>query len=368
MKNSEKCLICGKTDFKNSNSFTKHIRIHKLESKEYYDKFINTGNEEFCKCGNKIAYSSIDNGYSKQCTKCSSRDPNRTDKIRKTFLERYGVRNASQVEEFKQKRENTNLERYGVKHAMSNPKIMQRCLDTWTENYEEGHPGRDPEIKEQKKNTCIEKYGVENPSQVEEFKEKRVDTMIERYGVEYAMSNPDICKLSQDKMEEKYGVRHALCKSEFLEKARQTNLQNRGVEWPMKDEIVLAKAQETNLRKLGVSWPMQNEKVKESVTGQNNPNWNANREEVSMPYSKEFFDKTYRDQIKREQDYIDPITEKQLVNRCCLHHIDYNKDNCSRENLIWLNLPIHIKTNSNREEWKSLLQKINSEIISRVSI
>jgi hypothetical protein len=38
-----------------------------------------------------------------------------------------------------------------------------------------------------------------------------------------------------------------------------------------------------------------------------------------------------------------------------LHHINYNKMNCSRENLVFICARCHGKTNSNREFWKKLL-------------
>jgi len=45
-----------------------------------------------------------------------------------------------------------------------------------------------------------------------------------------------------------------------------------------------------------------------------------------------------------------------------LHHIDYNKMNCSRENLVFLCVRCHGKTNSNREFWKQLLIEKQKEI------
>jgi hypothetical protein len=106
--------------------------------------------------------------------------------------------------------------------------------------------------------------------------------------------------------------------------------------------------------------------VVKDIDGEKNPLWNPNREEVFAPYTEKFSNLEFRNQIKKEQNYIDVVTEQQLVDRCCLHHIDYDKQNDSRENLIWLNHSTHAKTNSNRDEWKQLLQKINNEIISNI--
>jgi hypothetical protein len=43
--------------------------------------------------------------------------------------------------------------------------------------------------------------------------------------------------------------------------------------------------------------------------------------------------------------------EDMLNRKLCVHHIDYNKKNCSIKNLISLCNSCHIKTNTNRQNW-----------------
>lgn len=273
-ENSEKCLICGKTGFKNSNGFTKHLRIHKISTENYYLFYIDH-TAGICEvCGKEVKFSSIDKGFPKLCRKCHNRDPKKFEKSKETMLRKYGAENASQVEEFKEKRKQTNLKRYGVEHAMSNPEINQRCLKTWEKNYEEGHPGRNKEIKEKKKNTCQERYGVDNISKLPEIKDQ----------------------------------------------------------------------------------------VRQKISGSNHYNWNPDRNEVNKKYGKEFFNSTLRDKIKAEQSFLDPLSGDQLKKFCQLHHIDYDKSNNERQNLIYLNLKTHKKIHKNkesREHWKKILSKIN---------
>jgi len=45
-----------------------------------------------------------------------------------------------------------------------------------------------------------------------------------------------------------------------------------------------------------------------------------------------------------------------------VHHIDYNKENCDRENLITLCRSCHSKTNSNRGFWIEHFKKISAQI------
>ena len=131
---------------------------------------------------------------------------------------------------------------------------------------------------------------------------------------------------------------------------------------PMKRPEVSRKAAKS-LKIFLENHPEERERRGKRIEGENNPNWNPNREEVIGLYTEKFYEPVYREQIKREQDYVDPITSKKLTKRACLHHIDYNKQNDIRENLIWLNLTIHAKTNFNKEKWQNLLQELNKNII-----
>ena len=316
MRNSVICLICNMTNFKNSNSFTKHLRVHKISSKDYYDKYIHE-TEEICSCGNKIGFYSIEEGYPLLCRYCSNKNPERVNKIKNTIRVRYGVENVSQVEEFKEKRKKTNLERYGVEYSSSNPEIMKRCLDTWKKKYKDGHPGRDSKVKEKKKQTCLEKYGVDHQFKSKDTAEKSKTTNLERYGVEHAMSNSHISRKSEEGMMKKHGVRKALQCKEFAEK----------------------------------------------ISGSNNYRWINDREQRFIPYTEKFFNEEFRKQIRKEQNFLDPITNESLELNSHLHHIDYNKSNDSRENLIFLSHTTHAKTNTNRDKWKNILEKVNQEII-----
>lgn len=83
------------------------------------------------------------------------------DSFETTCLERYGVKNSSQLSENKQKAKKTCLEKYGV------------------ENYTQT-----PEWKEKLKQTSLEKYGVQNYTQTKEYEHKVKKTCLEKYGVD----------------------------------------------------------------------------------------------------------------------------------------------------------------------------------------
>ena len=84
---------------------------------------------------------------------------------------------------------------------------------------------------------------------------------------------------------------------------------------------------------------------------------NFNISDIQIPnenYPKEFYDENLRKNILEDQQYKCAICGVFLINPH-LHHIDYNKKNCSKENLVFLCSRCHGKTNVNRTIWKNLL-------------
>lgn len=220
------CIICGKY-YENATAFSLHLKIHKITSNDYYDKYLKTENEGFCKiCNKKTKLYSITVGYRPYCSiKCKNLDKklkekikntneqryggtgfasqelaikgketclrlygnknyNNYDQIIKTCLERYGVDNPSKSDIIKIKRENTKLERYGDKYFNNIEKIQETKIKKYNDK---NYNNRKSAIE-----TCIRKYGHENPMQVDSVKEKFKQTCMEKYNVEYPTQNKDI--------------------------------------------------------------------------------------------------------------------------------------------------------------------------------
>lgn len=87
------------------------------------------------------------------------------------------------------------------------------------------------------------------------------------------------------------------------------------------------------------------------IKGEKHPcfnNWSS-----FEPYSKEFNNKL-KERIRKKYGYRCVecnFTEKQLGYKLASHHIDYNKQNNSEENLIPLCKSCHAQTNFKREDW-----------------
>lgn len=99
------------------------------------------------------------------------------------------------------------------------------------------------------------------------------------------------------------------------------------------------------------------------TTGKNNGNWLGGKS--FDPYSSEWNKKLKMQIIKRDKNRcqecfrheseLAPIKNKNY--RLVVHHIDYNKKNCSQDNLITLCMSCHAQTNFKRDDWLNYFQK-----------
>lgn len=121
------CQICQR-EFKNAIDIGKHIKTHRISSKDYYDKFIKTENDGICiECGNETNYLNLNLGYKIFCSqKCVGSSEITQHKKNKTCLGNYGYLYTLQVPELRDKKDNTMMERHGGKHAMQVPEFMNK--------------------------------------------------------------------------------------------------------------------------------------------------------------------------------------------------------------------------------------------------
>jgi len=137
-----KCKICNR-DCNGFVSLGTHIiRSHKISTKKYYDKFMKSLDEGFCKsCKGQTEFKTLSEGYRPTCSQSCSRKLMFSEEARKkskqTCLERYGVENPSSLYWVKKKISNTQRERLldpkerekisiATKIAMKKPDVRQK--------------------------------------------------------------------------------------------------------------------------------------------------------------------------------------------------------------------------------------------------
>lgn len=94
----------------------------------------------------------------------------------------------------------------------------------------------------------------------------------------------------------------------------------------------------------------------------NNPNWRGGI--AFLPYG-DTFNPDLREKIRRNYNFECQLCHKKQIN-CqrvlSIHHIDYDKNNTSLENLIPLCSSCHGKTNGQREYWKNYFLPLQSPV------
>lgn len=79
------CKITGK-EYKYLRGFLNNLRAMGITSKEYYDRFLKTENEEICKCGNIKSFDRFTSGYKTYCSDmCPYVVENRINAVRNRF-------------------------------------------------------------------------------------------------------------------------------------------------------------------------------------------------------------------------------------------------------------------------------------------
>ena len=214
-------------------------------------------------------------------------------KMGDTMEKNYGKRNASQIEEFQNKKIKTSQKNWGTDYPLQSEILIPNRVNNWTQLY--GKNGKKyNEYHEKVKNTTIEVLGVENASQSEIIKEKKRNTTKSHLGVEYPAQSIVI----QDKIKqtnlENLGVEYIFQSPIIKEKSKQTNLENLRVEYPMQSKEIQEKSKLTSLENWGTEYPMQSPTIKNKIFKTNKNNyWDIFLLKLKNKYIITLFDKEY---------------------------------------------------------------------------
>jgi predicted Zn-ribbon and HTH transcriptional regulator len=214
------CQICKK-QYDNYRSLSLHIKNkHKLEPKDYYDKYLKKKNEDLCEvCRNNTNWVSMSKGYNRFCSNlCVSKSKSVQSKREKTNLKRYGSTNSSKVEKFKEKRKNTKIKRYGYEYGFENKEFKTKAEQTMIDKYGTSNINKLDDIKKKIKDTNLKRYGTINPTSNEQIKKRIKNTNLKRYGYEWGLMRPEIIKKARNNFQKN--------KKNIILKLRKQNLTN----------------------------------------------------------------------------------------------------------------------------------------------
>ena len=149
----------------------------------------------------------------------------RTQHIKETCQEKYGVSNCFASDEKKQKIKETNLKRYGADNPHKNKQVIEKTRNTCLERYGVLNGGGTPEAIKKIKQTKLERYGDENFVNIEKCKQ----TKFEKYGNPNYTNMDKNIKTCKAKYNVDYWFQSIEYKSnikEYQRKARQTKIKN----------------------------------------------------------------------------------------------------------------------------------------------
>lgn len=90
--------------------------------------------------------------------------------------------------------------------------------------------------------------------------------------------------------------------------------------------------------------------------GEKNPMWCGGKS--FEPYTLEW-NRRLKEEIRERDNFTCQICkDNQGKRKFSVHHIDYNKKNCTKDNLITLCVKCHSKTNHNRENWIQYFKRL----------
>jgi hypothetical protein len=117
------------------------------------------------------------------------------EKIKQTYLKKYGVDNFRKTEEYLSKCRKTKIEKYGNENYSNPEKVKNTCLS----RYGVSNPNKLKSVRNKIKNTHLEKYGVDNFTKTQEYREKTLATNFRKYGVRNVNQSEDFQQQLQKK-------------------------------------------------------------------------------------------------------------------------------------------------------------------------
>lgn len=200
-----------------------HFSIPIPSYEDFYKHYIeeNMSRTELCNYY-KVGKSTIDKWISILKIKKSQDLINKS--IQNYMLKKYNVKNISQLEEIKQKKEQTVFSHFGVKSAMEIPTLREKSWNIIKDRY--GNKGvlGNVEMQQKIKDIIKEKYNVENVMQLQSSKDKRIETNKEKYGKEYYAQTEDCKEQVKNTCLNKYGKDNYFKTEEFEKKKIETNI------------------------------------------------------------------------------------------------------------------------------------------------
>lgn len=157
-----------------------------------------------------------------------------------TNLKRFGVDNYTKTDECKNKMKQTNLNKYGTEYYSQTKEYNDKCKQTNKERFGKDYYSQTQEWKDRIVDTSLEKFGANNVRKSDYFKQKVKEINLQKYGKEYYTQTNEYRKRCREvwnnKSEEEL--------KDIKERSKQTRIKN-GNQYP--DNIIAKFIEQWNL-------------------------------------------------------------------------------------------------------------------------
>lgn len=116
-----KCLICNK-QYKNNIALAQHIKIHNINSENYYRKYLLNDKDNICKiCGNETSFINLSEGFRDYCSPtCRANSKDVQNKYKETMLLKYNVDNSLKMNKTQERAHTKEASQKQVKNRIAN--------------------------------------------------------------------------------------------------------------------------------------------------------------------------------------------------------------------------------------------------------
>lgn len=285
----------------------------KTYTKSYKKRFLGTKTGFFCsyvctgtwKLRNGITKENLFSQKSRNKAKenvCKSYTENKElilDKIKSTYVEKYGVDNISQLQEIKLKKQNTCLQKFGYPHAAQNSDIKQKMINTFQEKYGTNHPLLNEHVKQKALQTMKKKGVVQSQSILES---RFFNTLKELFGT--------------DDVEQ-----HILCNNwniDFYIRSLDVYVQFDGVYWHGLDRPYKVIASSKNRRDTYI--------LKTIVRDSYQNRWFVQNNKILIRITDKIYKKYILNNVNDVQTHCDSL-KKQILEAKTLKYITFGEEN-----------------------------------------
>ena len=197
--------------------------------------------------------------------KCRDKSPDRIEKIKRTCLERYGGPSPMSDIDVRHQAQETLKKNYGVTNAMESEEIRERLKRTF--NYRYGsHPLSTDTVRNKAKKTILDRYGVTNAMKSEEIKLKLRRTFYKKYGVNSPFESNEIVDKKNKTFNSIYNG-HPWANLDVQDKIKKTILDRYGVDNVMMSKVIRSRYIDTCLDRYGVDNAMKVDYIRDKVKG-----------------------------------------------------------------------------------------------------